>query len=169
MWLAGCNPCHQKKELIFIDIKGIANQNTNCHRAYEIGHEMMTGILVVEFGSLPFKQNNKVLSLSAVNISFTFNKFSLSINPLLLYQRICIAKNSETGLKHFLAYELVPFSLSLYSEEEMRKETKSLLYNAFEPLTENLQPVSHMFNFSMSQLFEKSARISSNFQIRTLA
>ncbi|KAG5862592.1 hypothetical protein JTB14_027100 [Gonioctena quinquepunctata] len=101
---------------------------------------MMTKIMGADFGSLSFRRKDKVLSLSAVNTSITIDESPVPIDPLLLFQRICITKNSETDLKKFLAYELAPFPLSLITEEGMRKGTKSLLYNAFEPLTENFQP-----------------------------
>ncbi|CAH2989439.1 unnamed protein product [Chilo suppressalis] len=139
MWLAGHNPFPENKELMSIGTGVIANENINCHRAYEIGREMMNKIIGVDFGSLSFRRKDKVLSLSTVNTSITIDESPVPIDPLLLFQRMCITKNSETDLKIFLAYELAPFPLSLFTEEGMRKGTKSLLYNAFEPLTENFQ------------------------------
>ncbi|KAG5886900.1 hypothetical protein JTB14_003801 [Gonioctena quinquepunctata] len=139
MWLAGHNP-PDNKELMSIGTGVIANENIYCHRAYEIGREMMTKIIGADFGSLSFRRKDEVLSLSAVNTSITIDESPVPIDPLLLFQRMCITKNSETDLKKFLAYELAPFPLSLFTEEGMRKGTKSLLYNAFEPLTGNFQP-----------------------------
>lgn len=100
---------------------------------------MMTKIVGANFASLSFKRKDKVLPLSSVTTSIKVDSSPVPINPLLLFQRTCIAKNFETDLKHFLAYELAPFPLSLFTEEGMRKGTKTLLYKAFEPLTENLQ------------------------------
>ena len=64
------------------------------------------------------------------------------IDPLTLFQRICIAKHSPKDLEDFLKYELAPFPMSLFSEDGMRKGTKSSLYSAFSslPNTTKLPP-----------------------------
>lgn len=123
----------RKKELVSIHTGVIAIQNINCQRAVEIGREMMTRIIGLDFGPLSFKRKDKVLSLSAVNTSITINETSLPINPLMLCQRMCIAKNSETDRKNILTYQLAPLFLSLFTEAGMQKGTKSLRYNVFEP------------------------------------
>ncbi|GBO31702.1 hypothetical protein AVEN_78672-1 [Araneus ventricosus] len=55
------------------------------------------------------------------------------MDPLILFHRICVAKQSDEDLKMFFTFELSPFPLSLFSEEGMRKGTKSSLFSAFTP------------------------------------
>src|ERR1700761_1131584 len=57
----------------------------------------------------------------------------IAADPLTLFQRICIAKQSDTDLKEYFTYELAPYPLSLFNEAGLlRKGTKSLLYRAFQ-------------------------------------
>lgn len=55
------------------------------------------------------------------------------IDPLTIFQRICISKQSEEDLKGYLQYELAPYPLSLFDDSGMRKTKKSTLYDVLEP------------------------------------
>lgn len=48
---------------------------------------------------------------------------------------MCIAKQSDEELQEYMQFELAPFPLSLFTEEGMRKGTKSWLYKVFMPLS----------------------------------
>lgn len=63
----------------------------------------------------------------------------LSVDPLTLFNRMCIAKQSEEDMQKFLSYELAPFPMSLFNEDGMRKGSKSILYTAFSPLPQDFQ------------------------------
>ena|ERR1700761_7780430 len=63
----------------------------------------------------------------------------------MLFHRLCIAKQSYEDLKEFFKLELSPFPMPLLSEVGMRKRTKSLLYEAFTPLTKDETPVGNKF------------------------
>ncbi|KYN50610.1 hypothetical protein ALC57_11948 [Trachymyrmex cornetzi] len=55
----------------------------------------------------------------------------ITVDPLILFQRMIIAKQSESDLKEFLKFELAPYLLSLFCETGMRKNKKSALMNMF--------------------------------------
>ncbi|GBN61093.1 hypothetical protein AVEN_36216-1 [Araneus ventricosus] len=57
----------------------------------------------------------------------------ITVDPLTLFHRICVAKQSDEDLKMFFTFDLSPFPLSLFIEEAMRKGTKSSLISAFTP------------------------------------
>lgn len=49
----------------------------------------------------------------------------LSVNPLTLFSRTCIAQQSKDDVQDYLTYELAPFPMSLFNEDGMRNGTKS--------------------------------------------
>ncbi|GBN17628.1 hypothetical protein AVEN_135573-1 [Araneus ventricosus] len=53
------------------------------------------------------------------------------INPLLIFQRMCIAKESEKELEMFFTYELAKFPLSLFKDDDMPECVKSSMYMGF--------------------------------------
>ncbi|KMQ84206.1 hypothetical protein RF55_18200 [Lasius niger] len=98
----------------------------------------MLGILKIignDFDSVKFKRKDKVIPLSVANSSIKIDEVAIPIDPLLLFQKMCIAKKLDEELQEYLQFELAPFPLSLFSEEGMRKTLKSFLYKAFLPLT----------------------------------
>ena len=58
---------------------------------------------------------------------------------MLLFQRICIAKQSDEEFKEYFKYELAPYPMSLFYEGTMRKTTKSTLFEIFEAEEIDLQ------------------------------
>lgn len=60
----------------------------------------------------------------------------MPVDPLTLFQRVCVAKKSEDDLKRLFKFELAPFPMSLFTEEGMRKGTKSAMYSLFTPIEE---------------------------------
>lgn len=84
---------------------------------------------------MKFKRKDKVIPLLAANSSIKIDEVAIPIDPLLLFQRMCIAKKSDEELQEYFKFELAPFPLSLFSEEGMGKSLKSSLYKAFLALT----------------------------------
>lgn len=76
------------------------------------------------FEAITFKRKGKVIPLLAVNSSIKVGEETICLYPLMLFQRMCIAKKSKDEIKDYLKYELAPFPLSLFSEAGMRKGTK---------------------------------------------
>uniref|UniRef100_A0A8D8YJ99 Uncharacterized protein n=1 Tax=Cacopsylla melanoneura TaxID=428564 RepID=A0A8D8YJ99_9HEMI len=60
---------------------------------------------------------------------------SSMVDRLTLLQQICITNQTEEHLKNIFQYELAPHPMSLFTEDGIRKGTKSTLYDAaFTPL-----------------------------------
>ncbi|GBM71018.1 hypothetical protein AVEN_56658-1 [Araneus ventricosus] len=111
----------------------IGTADVNCHLSHELGCEGMSRIVGGNFGNVKFKRKDKVITLASVNNSAKIGKEKITVDPLTLFHRICVAKQSDEDLKMFLTFELSLFPLSLFNEEGMRKETKSSLFSAFTP------------------------------------
>ncbi|KYM97251.1 hypothetical protein ALC62_12065 [Cyphomyrmex costatus] len=144
VWFSEHNPFPEGKELISLGTGIIGNNSINCHKALEVGSELLKKIVGNNFESLSFKRKEKVLPLSAINSSIKIDSSAVPINPLLLFQRISILKNSEEDMKKYLEYELSPFPLSLFTENGMRKGTKSSLYTSFKTIQEQVFGESHL-------------------------
>lgn len=134
LWFSEHNPFPEGDNIMSISTGIIGDEKINCHRAHEIGLQMMSNICDKDFGSITFQRSKKVQTLANVNSSITIEKTRIAIDPLLLFQRMCIMKHSESDLQNHLAFDLAPFPLTLFNEEGMRKGTKSSLYSAFTPL-----------------------------------
>lgn len=139
-WLSQHNPFPQVDSLLSINSGVVGDKTLNCHIAQEIGASAMAKTMGNNFGSIKFKRKDAVLSLGAARSGIKVGNCPVSINPVLLFQRICIAKKSDEELKSYFKYELGPHPLSLFNEDGMRKGTKSSLYKAFSPVNEPLQP-----------------------------
>ncbi|GBN20208.1 hypothetical protein AVEN_149938-1 [Araneus ventricosus] len=96
------------------------------------------------FGNVKFKRKDKVITLASVNNSAKIGKEKITVDPLTLFHRICVAKQSDEDLKMFFTFELSPSPLSLFNEEGMRKGTKSSLFSAFTPT--KIDAVQGVFN-----------------------
>ncbi|KYM96907.1 hypothetical protein ALC62_12417 [Cyphomyrmex costatus] len=142
-WLDAHNPFPEGDNLMSIGTGIIGNELINCHRADEIGSQMMRNIEGKTFSSVSFKRKDKVQPLSIINSSITVESTQISIDPLLLFQRMCITKHSDSDMKNFLAFDLAPFPLPLFTVKGMRKGTKSSLYSAFTPLKDVQFGVNH--------------------------
>ncbi|GBN33282.1 hypothetical protein AVEN_124212-1 [Araneus ventricosus] len=85
------------------------------------------------FGNVKFKRKDKVITRTSVNNNAKIVKERITVDPLTLFHRICVTKQSDEDLKMFFRFQLLPFPLSLFSEEGMRMGTKSSLFSAFTP------------------------------------
>lgn len=142
----------------------VGNEHINCHNAAEIGTGMVHNIIGKSYDAVSFKRKDKVLPLSAMNSSIKIDSSPVPINRLLLFQRICILKTSEDDMKKYLHYELSPFPLSLFSEEGMRKGTKSSLYSSFKSITEQEFGENHLE--VIRRFFSSQSRLGSSHDVR---
>ncbi|CAG9820707.1 unnamed protein product [Phaedon cochleariae] len=117
----------------------VGDERVNCCNAQDIGSIGISNIIGKDFDSVKFKRKDRVIPLGAINNSITIEEVAVPIDPLLIFHRMCIAKKTDEELQQYLEYELAPFPLSLFSEEGMRKGTKSSLYKAFTPLPSDVQ------------------------------
>ena len=75
------------------------------------------------------KRSNRVLPLLSIRSSVKPRK--VSIDPLLLFQRICLNKKFDEHLCEYLQYELSPYPLALFTEAGMRKTNKKRRFTHF--------------------------------------
>lgn len=89
----------------------------------------MKKIIGQTYGSVKLKRSNRVLPMAIINSSVRIREEIVSIDPLLIFQRISIMKTSNEELKSYFEHELSPYPLSLFNETGMRKTKKSILYD----------------------------------------
>lgn len=142
-WLADHNPFPETEGLISLStgVKCSKNDNINCHEALEVGLRCMGEMMKVGsdgiqkcFGTLKYKRRDKVIPLKALVSSVKVSDTPVPIDPLLLFQRICVLKKSDDDLEAHLAHEMAPVPLAMFNEKGFRKNVKSKLYDSFEPI-----------------------------------
>ena len=73
----------------------------------------------------------------------------ISVDPLLLFQRISLLKKTNDELKLYLEYELAPFPLSIFTDNGLRKCKKFAIYDlrvpATQPSTEDITVIDGGF------------------------
>lgn len=135
-WLNVRTPFPFNEKILSICSGVVGGAEVNCHMAQEIGCKRVKEITGKEFGNVKFKRKDKVRGLATATVK-VHNK-QVVIDPLTIFQRLCITKQSDTDLKNHFTYELAPYPMALFSEEGMRKGNKSSFYSAFAPLPENV-------------------------------
>ncbi|GBM24355.1 hypothetical protein AVEN_202338-1 [Araneus ventricosus] len=60
----------------------------------------------------------------------------IPVNPDTIFRRISLLKKSDAELQKYFEFELAPFPLSLFDEEELRKTRKSVFYDSFSTATD---------------------------------
>lgn len=113
----------------------VGSEAVNCHNALHIGKEIMLKLIGDNFEQVKFTRRNTVKTLSSAVCSVSIGERKVTVNPLTLFHRLCILKESDEELKEFFTHELSPFPMSLFTEEGMRKSTKSSFYAAFTPVS----------------------------------
>lgn len=110
----------------------VGTDEINCYNDLAIGIEAMKSIDGMTFNEIKLSKKDKVIALIGVNSKVKISDKTMPVNPLLLFQRICVMKKSDKELEMYLKYELAPYPLSLFDDIGMRKTTKSTLYSLFE-------------------------------------
>lgn len=134
-WLHQHYPFPENDLLISISSGFVGTDKVNCHQAELVGQKGISRIVGNNYANVAFKRSDKVITLASVANCAKIGKESVTVDPLTLFHRICIAKKSDEDLKNFFAFELAPFPMSLFNEAGMRKGTKSSFYSAFDPTT----------------------------------
>ncbi|KAF0706902.1 Uncharacterized protein FWK35_00033648, partial [Aphis craccivora] len=120
-WLNIHSPFPELHEIMSISTGVVGNEQINCYQAQEVGQQTMKNVIGDNFSDIKFQRSNRVVSLDfAKKLTVCIRDEILSIDPLLLFQRIMIRVKTEEELK----------------ECQMRKTKKSILYDVF-PSTTN--------------------------------
>ncbi|GBN01759.1 hypothetical protein AVEN_224471-1 [Araneus ventricosus] len=84
----------------------VVTADVNCHLSHELGCEGISIIVGGYFGNVEFKCKEKVIALASINNSAKIGKEKITVDPLTLFHRICVAKQSDGELKMFFTFEL---------------------------------------------------------------
>lgn len=95
----------------------------------------MNKVVGQRFSHVKLSKKHRALPLASMSNSVKVRGETLVIDPLMIFQRISISKQSDEDLKTYMNYELAPFPLSLFDETGMRKTKTSALYGVFEVST----------------------------------
>lgn len=128
------NPFPESDKIIGIFSGIIGDLSTvNCHRAFEIGRQLMNDVSNKKFTDVKYKRINKVVHLAAANSSIkNIANEEVYISPLLIFQKISLNIKNQDDMKEYCSsYELSPIPLALFDENGMRKTTKSVFYANF--------------------------------------
>lgn len=130
-WFCQHSSFPEIKKLMSISTGIIGDEKINCYMAQELGTAGISKIVGGDFHTVKFKRNDRVNVLSIMNADIRIEDDVIPINPLLIFQRMCIAKKSDEEFEKFLVYEFAPFLLSLFNEQGIRKCVKSSVYKTF--------------------------------------
>ncbi|GBN67741.1 hypothetical protein AVEN_272414-1 [Araneus ventricosus] len=113
-------------------------------------------------------------SLALMSNDIKVHDERVSVNPIKLFQRISITKQSDEELEDFLTYELSPFPLPLFDEDGMRKARNNLYTKLcnnvhsilmLKAVYKLLMEATHCTKSSGVQLFNKFVIIMSHMMI----
>ncbi|GBO44881.1 hypothetical protein AVEN_146851-1 [Araneus ventricosus] len=134
------NPFPEIFVIMSTDSGIVGGNEVNCHLPEEIGRDMISKMMGENFENVKFKRKGKVVTLASFNSSVKAGNISIVVDPLMLFHRLCTAKQSYDDLKAFFKFELSPSPISLFTGEGMREGTKSSLYTSFSPISEDVKP-----------------------------
>ncbi|GBM02350.1 hypothetical protein AVEN_31259-1 [Araneus ventricosus] len=106
----------------------------NCYDALNIGAIMMGKKVGDNFHDIQYSRGDRVLSLKIVNAHVTIHGVTVTVDPLLLFQRFSIIKRSDDDLRECLNFELALYPVTLFDDTGMRKTKKSSLFDSFNPI-----------------------------------
>ena len=130
-WFTSHPPFPKIDKLVSLSTGIVGSSNINCHLAVQVGTEILNRLVGSNFADLKQSRKNKVLSLASMTCTVKINNEAVVVNPLLIFQRVAIAKKNDEHLVALLEFELAPYPLSLFDEGGMRKTKKSALYGLF--------------------------------------
>ncbi|CAH0757850.1 unnamed protein product [Diatraea saccharalis] len=132
-WLKTHDPFRITDKIVCIS-KGIVGHNEiNCHKARDIGRDMMLAKVGCNYNDIRFSRKQRVITLQNMTASVkTSDGEKVAIDSDLIMRRILFSKQSQQELQTCFEFELTPYPLSLFDASGMRKTKKSSLYDLFE-------------------------------------
>lgn len=112
----------------------VGSDNINCYDALTVGIDTSKKINGLNFTEIKLSKRDKIIPLIGVSSKLKIGDKYVPVDPLLLFQRLCVMKKTDEELETYTKYELAPYPLSLFDEVDMRKSTKSILYSSFQAL-----------------------------------
>uniref|UniRef100_A0A8D8XVK0 Uncharacterized protein n=1 Tax=Cacopsylla melanoneura TaxID=428564 RepID=A0A8D8XVK0_9HEMI len=117
----------------------VGDDTVTCYDAHRVGKEVLAKVVDVPFSEIKLTRKNRALPLSSVTLSIKIHDETVTVDPMLLFQRISINED----LVEFLNYEMAPFPLASFNENGMRKTVMSVLYTLFEPTEKTVTQSEH--------------------------
>lgn len=105
-WFESHTPFPWNEKLLSISSGIVGGPEVNCHMVREIGTNGVKEITGKTFGNVTFKRKDKVRTLATAAVEVR-NKV-VAIDPLTIFQRLCITKKSDQDLREHFAFELAP-------------------------------------------------------------
>ncbi|KYN11019.1 hypothetical protein ALC57_16837 [Trachymyrmex cornetzi] len=124
-------PFHESIKSIVTGI--IGGDTINCYKARELGQASLEKMIGTPFHKLTLKRRDRIIPLIAVHSKIKIQDNVIAVDPMLLFQRICVTKQSEEELKEHFKWELSPYPLLLFLDGALRKTVKSALFSLFAP------------------------------------
>ncbi|GFT86687.1 uncharacterized protein TNCV_1251501 [Trichonephila clavipes] len=116
----------------------------NCYGAFEQGLTVMKKTDGQNLRELKLSRKDKINPLLAKNSKIKIREDVITVEPLLLFQRICVLKKTDEELQNHMNYELVPYPLCLFDDGELRKTKKSTFHELFPEISINLKSVEYV-------------------------
>lgn len=136
------NPFPTNTKIMCISSGILGNDSIDCHNAFERGCATMKNINGKNFKELSFTKKDKVTTLLSLSSKIKLNNKIISIDPLLIFQRISVIKTSNEEFQSYFNYELSPLPLALFDDHgQMRKTQKASLYDLFNVSSKNILDV----------------------------
>lgn len=106
-WLNSHEPFPFQIAVMSIAIGVISREMINCYDAFELGKASLDKIIGQNITNISFKRKDNVMPLITVSSCIRIQDEVVPIDSLLLFQRICMTKQSEEDLQKYLQYELM--------------------------------------------------------------
>lgn len=128
MWLQDRKPFSFGPHIVSLSTGITGDDKYDCYKAFNVGRDLMKNCIGQNFADVKFKRSKTVKSLASMSYKVKVrDEEKVLTDPLLLFQRISLLKESSDQLREYFNYELSPFPLSLFDIVGMRKTVKSSL------------------------------------------
>ncbi|KAF2891696.1 hypothetical protein ILUMI_14477 [Ignelater luminosus] len=94
----------------------IGVKTVTCFNALQIGKQAMSQMVGKQFTDIKLSRKDRALSLLSTSSSIRTDDEIIPVERQVLFQRICINKQSNEDLQKYLQYELAPMPLYLLDE-----------------------------------------------------
>lgn len=91
----------------------------------------MEKFIGTNFADIKQSKNNTVVPLFAMSNNVKVNNETVIVNPLIIFQRTLINKNTDEDVEDLLKYELSQYPTTLFDDGCIRKTKKSALHDKF--------------------------------------
>lgn len=133
-WFKQHDPFPVTANIVSLSSGVVGGPDINCHEARNVGQEMMLQKVGQNFSDVTYQRKKRVLPLSSLKSYVKMDDSKISVEPETIFKRICFAKKNQDELKSYFRYELAPYPLPLFDENNMRKTKKSILYELCTPV-----------------------------------